>query len=66
VINHFASRKPLLYLLGTAINPVTKLLGWTTRLRSRDVLDGQKIVVERHERFSRWAVHFIVVARKKD
>jgi phosphatidylethanolamine/phosphatidyl-N-methylethanolamine N-methyltransferase len=66
VINHFASSKPLLYLLGTAINPVTKLLGWTTRLRAPDVLDGQKIVVERHERFSRWAVHFIVVARKKD
>jgi ubiquinone/menaquinone biosynthesis C-methylase UbiE len=51
-------------LLGTIINPLTKLLGWTTRLRARDVLDGRKITVERHERFSRLSVHYVVVARK--
>jgi len=40
------------------------LIGWTSRLRARDVLDGQPIVVERNERFSRASVHFILVARK--
>jgi phosphatidylethanolamine/phosphatidyl-N-methylethanolamine N-methyltransferase len=65
VISHFASPKPWLYFLGTIVNPVTKLLGWTTRLRSCDVLDGQKIQVERNERFSRFAVHFAVIARKE-
>src|ERR1700761_2106938 len=29
LISHFASPSPFLYLLGTIINPVTKLLGWT-------------------------------------
>lgn len=65
VINHFASPKHLWYFFGTVVNPLTKMLGWTTRLRARDVLDGQKIVLERHERFSRWSVHFIIVARKE-
>lgn len=65
VVSHFASPKPWLYFLGTLVNPVTKMLGWTTRLRSRDVLDGQKIQVERNERFSRFAVHFAIIARKE-
>jgi len=64
VISHFASQNPLLYLFGTIVNPLTKLLGWTCRLRARDVLDGQKIVVERYERFSRLSVHFAMIARK--
>ena len=64
VVSHFASPNPLLYFLGALINPVTKLLGWTTRLRSRDVLDGQPIAVERHQRLSRLAVHYAIIARK--
>ncbi|MGH7880452.1 MAG: hypothetical protein ACREQD_13285 [Candidatus Binataceae bacterium] len=64
VISHFASTKRWLYFLASIVNPLTKLLGWTTRLRARDVLDGQKIVVERNERFSRLAVHFVMIARK--
>jgi phosphatidylethanolamine/phosphatidyl-N-methylethanolamine N-methyltransferase len=64
VVSHFASLKPWLYLLGMIVNPLTKLLGWTTRLRSRDVLDGYPIVVDRNERFSWFSVHFVIVARK--
>lgn len=64
VVSHFASPNPLLYLLGSIVNPVTKMLGWTSRLRARDVLDGQPIAVERMERFSRLSVHFVLVARK--
>jgi len=66
VVSHFASASPLLYLFGIIINPITNLLGWTTRLRARDVLDGQMITVERQERFSRLSVHYVVVARKND
>jgi phosphatidylethanolamine/phosphatidyl-N-methylethanolamine N-methyltransferase len=66
LVSHFASRNPLLYFLGTIINPVTKLLGWTTRLRAADVLDGQRITVERHHPLSRLSVHYAIVARKDD
>ena len=64
VISHFASPKSWLYFLGTILNPLTKLLGWTTRLRSRDVLEGQPIVVERNARPSFFSVQFVIVARK--
>jgi len=64
IVNHFASANPILYFLNTLINPVTKLLGWTTRLRTRDVLRGKNITVERIERVARFSVHTIIVARK--
>jgi phosphatidylethanolamine/phosphatidyl-N-methylethanolamine N-methyltransferase len=64
VVSHFASANPLLYLCGSIINPITKMLGWTTRLRARDVLEGQPIAVERMERFSPISVHYVIVARK--
>lgn len=64
IISHFASPTPLLYMLGRLINPITKLLGWTTRLRARDVLEGQPITVERNRRFSPVSVHYCIIARK--
>jgi phosphatidylethanolamine/phosphatidyl-N-methylethanolamine N-methyltransferase len=66
VISHFASPNALLYLLGRLVNPLTKLLGWTTRLRARDVLEGQPIEVERHDRFSAISVHYCIIARKSE
>ncbi len=64
VVTHFASPNPVLYFFNSIINPVTKLLGWTTRLRARDVLKGQKITVEHHERVSTFSIHTVIVARK--
>jgi phosphatidylethanolamine/phosphatidyl-N-methylethanolamine N-methyltransferase len=63
-VTHFASNNPVLFFLGSLVNPVTKLLGWTTRLRARDVVDGQPITVECLERLSRFSVHTLMVARK--
>jgi phosphatidylethanolamine/phosphatidyl-N-methylethanolamine N-methyltransferase len=64
IINHFGSENPLLYFLVSIMNPLTRYLGWTTRLRARHILDGQPIAVERNERVSRLSVHRVIVARK--
>jgi phosphatidylethanolamine/phosphatidyl-N-methylethanolamine N-methyltransferase len=64
IVNHFASANPILYFLNTLINPITKLLGWTTRLRARDVLSGHDIAVERLGPVSRFSLHTLIVARK--
>lgn len=64
IVNHFASPNPLLYFINTLINPVTKLLGWTSRLRYRDILAGRPIAVERCEPVSRLSLHTVIVARK--
>ena len=64
VINHFASSNPALYFFASLANPVTKLLGWTMRLRVDDILDGHKIEVEKNKRVSRLSIHRVIVARK--
>lgn len=64
-VNHFASENPLLYSLVWLADPVTKHLGWTTRLRVSDVLDGQKIRIERNQRIARLSVHRVVIATKE-
>ena len=65
IVSHFASENPVLFFLGKLITPLTKLAGWTCRLRASDVLKNPKIKVERYRRFSRVAVHFVLVARKE-
>ena len=64
IVNHFASEKPPLFFMGKLITPLTKLLGWTCRVRVSDVLRGQQIKLERFHRFSRISVHFMLIARK--
>jgi len=64
VVNHFASTNPILYFLNTLINPLTKLLGWTTRLRARDVLRGPNITLEHLAPVAHWSVHDLIIARK--
>jgi len=46
------------------VNPLTKLLGWTTRLRARDVLQGYNITVEQLRPVARWSIHDLIIARK--
>ena len=64
IINHFGSENPVLYALVAMMNPITRHLGWTTRLRARHILEGQPIVVERNQRVSKLSVHRLIVARK--
>lgn|SRR5262249_38823482 len=64
IVNHFASHNKVMYFLNTLVNPLTKLLGWNSRLRTSDVLHGQNITVERLEPVSRLSVHDLIIARK--
>lgn len=61
---HFQSDNPLVAALNTIVNPITRQLGWTTRLRKRDVLKGHPITLLRNEKISRWSVHSVIIARK--
>ncbi len=64
ILNHFCSDRPILGFLTAIANPLTEHLGWTTRLRFRDMLSGQRIEVERHQKAARFSLQTIVVARK--
>lgn len=64
IINHFRSDNPVLGFVSGVINPMTKHLGWTTRLRFRDVLNGERLTVERHDKAARFSLQTVIVARK--
>lgn len=64
ITTHFQSENPLLAFWSTIVNPLTKLIGWTSRLRQRDVLKGHKITIERNQRISPISVHTVIIARK--
>jgi phosphatidylethanolamine/phosphatidyl-N-methylethanolamine N-methyltransferase len=64
IVNHFRSENPFLGFITGIANPLTEHLGWTTRLRYRDVVDGVPLTVERRDKTSRYSLHTIVVARK--
>jgi phosphatidylethanolamine/phosphatidyl-N-methylethanolamine N-methyltransferase len=61
---HFQSANPVVALANNLVNPVTKLLGWSTRLRKQDVLKGHPITLERNGKVSPFSVHTVIVARK--
>jgi phosphatidylethanolamine/phosphatidyl-N-methylethanolamine N-methyltransferase len=65
VVTHFASENPILHFFGKLITPFTKLVGWTSRLRASDVLKDLPMHLERFERFHRFAVHWVLIARKQ-
>jgi len=64
IINHFRSDNPVIGFITAIANPLTKHLGWTTRLRYRDVIDGVPLQVERRDKASRYSFHTIIVLRK--
>ena len=64
ITTHFQSSNPVVAFLNTIVNPITRQLGWTTRLRKQDVLKGHPITLERSKKISRWSVHSLIIARK--
>ena len=64
ITTHFQSANPVVAFLNTIVNPITRQLGWTTRLRKQDVLKGHPITLEHSKKISRWSVHSLILARK--
>jgi phosphatidylethanolamine/phosphatidyl-N-methylethanolamine N-methyltransferase len=64
ITTHFQSSNRLIAALNTIVNPITRQLGWTTRLRKQDVLKGHPITLERNAKVSSTSVHTVIVARK--
>jgi phosphatidylethanolamine/phosphatidyl-N-methylethanolamine N-methyltransferase len=63
VINHFRSENRRVARLQHTIDPMTRRLGWTTSLYLRDILDRDKLHVERQWKTSRRSLFTIMIAR---
>ena len=64
ITTHFQSDKRAVAALNSIVNPITLHLGWTTKLRKKDVLTGHPITLERNEKISPMSVHTVIIARK--
>lgn len=66
IINHFSSERSLIRLVVNSVDPITRHLGWSTRLRLQDVLDPGVLVLEKRYKTKPWSLFTIVEARKLD
>jgi len=65
IINHFSSERALVRFVVDRIDPITRYLGWSTRLRLHEILDPGVMVLEKRYKTSPWSLFTIVQARKK-
>jgi phosphatidylethanolamine/phosphatidyl-N-methylethanolamine N-methyltransferase len=63
VINHFRSENRKVARLQHSIDPMTRKLGWTTKLYLRDILDRRTLHVEQQWKTSPRSLFTIVIAR---
>lgn len=66
IINHFSSERALIRFVVDRVDPITRHLGWSTRLRLRDVVDPGVLVLEKRYKTKPWSLFTIVEARKLD
>ena len=62
IINHFRSPQPVIDRVSRSLMPITRKLGWTM-LRLGEVIDPEKLHIERQWKTSRRSLFTIVVGR---
>jgi phosphatidylethanolamine/phosphatidyl-N-methylethanolamine N-methyltransferase len=66
IINHFSSERALIRFVVDRVDPITRHLGWSTKLRLREVVDPGVLVLEKRYKTKPWSLFTIVEARKLD
>jgi phosphatidylethanolamine/phosphatidyl-N-methylethanolamine N-methyltransferase len=64
IINHFSSRRRVIRQMVDLVDPLTRKLGWSTRLSLDDVMRGRELALEHRYKTSPWSLFTIVEARK--
>jgi phosphatidylethanolamine/phosphatidyl-N-methylethanolamine N-methyltransferase len=66
IINHFSSERAFIRFVVDRVDPITRHLGWSTKLRLREVLDPGVLVLDKRYKTNPWSLFTIVEARKLD
>ncbi len=66
IINHFRSRRPYIRAIVDLADPVTRRLGWSTKLSLDEAIAGQHLSLEHRYKTSPWSLFTVVEARKFD
>lgn len=64
VVNHFTSPSPLLGFLTEALDPVTRYLGWSTKLHLKPFIDAADLHVESLYKLSKLSLYTVLLANK--
>lgn len=63
VVNHFTSDVPLLGILTEALDPVTRHLGWSTKLRLKPFIEAAGLKIETAYKLSKLSLYTVLVGR---
>lgn len=66
IINHFSSPRKVIRRVVNLVDPLTRKLGWSTRLSLDDAINGAPLALESRYKTSPWSLFTVVEARKSD
>jgi phosphatidylethanolamine/phosphatidyl-N-methylethanolamine N-methyltransferase len=67
IVNHFTSEIPLVGFLTDILDPMTRRLGWSTKLRLKPLIDEAELKVEAVYKISKGSLYTVLVgANEKD
>jgi phosphatidylethanolamine/phosphatidyl-N-methylethanolamine N-methyltransferase len=66
IINHFSSPRKVIRKVVNLVDPLTRRLGWSTRLSLDDAINGSPLALESRYKTSPWSLFTVVEARKSD
>jgi len=61
VVNHFTSTSPILGFLTEALDPVTRYLGWSTKLKMKPFIEEAQLNVDEVYKLSKLSLHTVLV-----
>jgi phosphatidylethanolamine/phosphatidyl-N-methylethanolamine N-methyltransferase len=61
VVNHFTSTSPLLGFLTEAVDPVTRRLGWSTKLKMKPFIEEAGLNIDEIYKLSKLSLHSVLV-----
>jgi len=64
IINHFSSPRPVIRRVVNLVDPLTRKLGWSTRLSLDEVINGADLSLENRYKTSPWSLFTVIEARK--
>jgi len=66
IINHFSSPRKVIRKVVNLVDPLTRRLGWSTRLSLDDAINGSPLSLESRYKTSPWSLFTVVEARKHE
>ena len=61
VVNHFTSTSPVLGFLTEALDPVTRHLGWSTKLKMKPFIEDTHLKIDEVYKLSKLSLHSVLI-----